>query len=600
MDGEDPEHQPSPNEYPSRWVEDDYDDHPGVSGATTPQSINAGAAAAAAKKEKGRVRFNSAATAPPPVEQAKDGHQEHKEKLSPAVIKPRPSVLRGNSSSSINTLDGVDENLDMEAQRAQKRAQERARQIAEKVNREEQKKKEKEKQGTDSRPSVDSVADTIASDKEEPSNEPASDTTMQQPGEIAVQEEAVQESYWKERATHLVRAHTQRFDSSLNKTTSNTRKSDDNRTFVYDEINEDDYDDVNELIPQTQYRGSVLSQLLKLYKPNEGLQHHQRRRSSTSSLPGTPKGSGSGATTPRRKWYENNKSQDTLANLIGASARLANPNTDKDTPEREGRFGRMRPGHKRNQSGSRFSITPKHKAEEIGITVHIAETLSRQQYIIKICRALMMFGAPTHRLEEYLQMTARVLEIDGQFLYLPGCMIISFDDRSTHTTEVKMVRSVQGIDLGKLKDVHHIYKDVMHDVIGVEEGMGKLDNLIKSPEKFSKWFRVFIFGITSVTAAPFSFKARLIDLPMLFVFGCLVGWLQLFVAPMSQLYSNVFEVSATVVISFLARAVGSINHGNTFCFGALAQGGIVMLLPGYLVCKFEHDNCLFMYPANFW
>ena len=57
-----------------------------------------------------------------------------------------------------------------------------------------------------------------------------------------------------------------------------------------------------------------------------------------------------------------------------------------------------------------------------------------------LCRALMLFGAPTHRLEEYLQMTARVLEIDSQFLYLPGCMIISFDDRSTHTTEVKIVR----------------------------------------------------------------------------------------------------------------------------------------------------------------
>ena len=31
-------------------------------------------------------------------------------------------------------------------------------------------------------------------------------------------------------------------------------------------------------------------------------------------------------------------------------------------------------------------------------------------------------------------MSARVLEIDGQFLYIPGCMIISFDDVSTHTT----------------------------------------------------------------------------------------------------------------------------------------------------------------------
>jgi uncharacterized membrane protein YjjP (DUF1212 family) len=40
-----------------------------------------------------------------------------------------------------------------------------------------------------------------------------------------------------------------------------------------------------------------------------------------------------------------------------------------------------------------------------------------------------------------------------------------------------------------------------------------------------------------------------------------------------------------VAVSFLARAFGSINGGTLFCFSALAQGGIVMLLPGYLVCK---------------
>jgi uncharacterized membrane protein YjjP (DUF1212 family) len=198
----------------------------------------------------------------------------------------------------------------------------------------------------------------------------------------------------------------------------------------------------------------------------------------------------------------------------------------------------------------------------------------------------MLFGAPTHRLEEYLSMTARVLEIDGQFLYLPGCMIISFDDRSTHTTEVRIVRLAQGIDLGKLKDVHLIYKEVMHDVIGVEEGTLKLDDLVKAKDKFHPWFRVLIFGLTSATCAPFSFSARLIDLPIIFFFGCLVGMLQLIVAPKSALYSNVFEVTSTVIVSFLARAFGSISNGNLFCFSALAQSGIVMLLPGYAVCKF--------------
>jgi uncharacterized membrane protein YjjP (DUF1212 family) len=197
----------------------------------------------------------------------------------------------------------------------------------------------------------------------------------------------------------------------------------------------------------------------------------------------------------------------------------------------------------------------------------------------------MLFGAPTHRLEEYLTMTARVLEIDGHFLYLPGCMLISFDDRSTHTTEVRIVRETEGIDLGRLKDVHHIYKEVMHDVIGVDEGIRRLDELMLAKDKFRTWMRVLVFGLTSATCAPFSFGGRLMDLPLAFLFGCFVGVLQLVVAPKSNMYNNVFEVTATIVISFLARAFGSIGDGNLFCFSALAQSGIVMLLPGYSVCK---------------
>jgi uncharacterized membrane protein YjjP (DUF1212 family) len=115
----------------------------------------------------------------------------------------------------------------------------------------------------------------------------------------------------------------------------------------------------------------------------------------------------------------------------------------------------------------------------------------------------MSYGAPTHRLEEYMKMSARVLEIDGQFLYLPGCMIISFDDVSTHTTEVKLVRAPQGVDLGKLKDIHEIYKEVVHDVIGVEEATQRLDIIITGRQKYSKWLLVFVYGFASATVAPF-------------------------------------------------------------------------------------------------
>lgn len=75
----------------------------------------------------------------------------------------------------------------------------------------------------------------------------------------------------------------------------------------------------------------------------------------------------------------------------------------------------------------------------------------------------------------------------------------------------------------------------------------------------------------------------MIDIPIAWFLGCILGFLQLIVAPRSPLYSNVFEISAAVLTSFLARAFGSINGGNLFCFSALSQSAIALILPGYMV-----------------
>ena len=189
-----------------------------------------------------------------------------------------------------------------------------------------------------------------------------------------------------------------------------------------------------------------------------------------------------------------------------------------------------------------------------------------------------------------MRMSARVLEIEGQFLYLPGCMIISFDDSSTHTTEVKIVRSVQGIDLGKLQDVHEIYKEVVHDLIGVDEAIQRIDELNARPQLYPVWVIVLVYGLASASVGPFAFGARFIDLPIAFLLGCLLGIMQLILAPKSDTYSNIFEISAAVGTSFLARAFGSIKGGEVFCFSALAQSSIALILPGYIVRKSIHSS----------
>jgi len=240
---------------------------------------------------------------------------------------------------------------------------------------------------------------------------------------------------------------------------------------------------------------------------------------------------------------------------------------------------------KRNRSSQLFGgrLSKPRLEDEIRITIHIAETIARQRYLLKLCKALMQYGAPTHRLEEYMKMSARVLEIDAQFLYIPGSMIMSFDDQATHTTEVKLVRVAQGLDLGKLSDTHEVYKDVVHDRMGVEQATQRLEEVMKKKQKHNRWALIPVYGLASAAVGPFAFNARVIDLPIAFFLGCILGFLQLVVAPKSDLYANVFEVGAAVITSFLARAFGSIGGGRYFCFSALAQSSIALILPGYTV-----------------
>ena len=93
----------------------------------------------------------------------------------------------------------------------------------------------------------------------------------------------------------------------------------------------------------------------------------------------------------------------------------------------------------------------------VQITRHVAEIIQRQEFILKLARAMMMFGGPTHRLQAQMQSTARVLDIELSCMYLPDVMLISFDDAATSTSNIKFIRQSSALDIGKLQEAHKLY-----------------------------------------------------------------------------------------------------------------------------------------------
>lgn len=537
-----------------------------------------------AKKEKGRVRFNSTADVERPVfVQQSTIPKESGDTVPRPKLKPRPSVLRGNSYNSTMSVPEEDEGHDPRSEEAisARAAHERAQHVAATVHL-------SHSAPGSRRTSFDSDTDMAHGSHEHRSrrqsirlhdlNVKLANWQFNRRGSEQEPASSDQSRALKTEAYNLVRSHTLRHGQfDFKQPAPSIAGCSSGVVTPTEERDAELY-----VPPPRQFRGSTLANLLMLYKQADDYQppSYPHSQKSDFSEPTTPGSSGT-ATPTRKKWYDKNRSTDTLSNLVEASARLANVAPGSPTSEKRPK----RPKYKRSPSSRLLKLGRPRMEDEIRITINIAETLSRQKYIIKMCKALMMYGAPTHRLEEYLTMTARVLEIDGQFLYLPGCMIVSFDDKQTHTTEVKIVRTNQGIDLGKLKDIHEIYKNVLHDIYSVDEAIDRISAIMAAKDKFHPWIRVLVFGLASAAVAPFAFGGRWIDLPICFLLGSMVGALQIIVAPKSALYNNLFEISATILTSFLARAFGSIRGGELFCFSALAQSSIALILPGWFVRK---------------
>ncbi|KAE8209755.1 hypothetical protein CF327_g6297 [Tilletia walkeri] len=214
------------------------------------------------------------------------------------------------------------------------------------------------------------------------------------------------------------------------------------------------------------------------------------------------------------------------------------------------------------------------------ITAHVSNVAERQKFILKLAKALMLFGAPSHRIESQLNATANVLEVDAQFIHFPGIVIASFGDIDKHTSETHFVKSSSALVLGQLHNVHIIYRQVVHDEISVSEGAAKLMALLKEKPCYKVWQRIAIAGLLCWIISPLSFGGSFIDAFVSSAYGIGLTFLQLHVARKNAMYSNIFEISVAIIISFISRGLSTTG---LFCYQSIASSGVILVLPGYII-----------------
>ncbi len=168
---------------------------------------------------------------------------------------------------------------------------------------------------------------------------------------------------------------------------------------------------------------------------------------------------------------------------------------------------------------------------------------NRYGFLLKLARALMTFGAPSHRIESQLMAAARILEIEAEFIHLPGMIICSFGEQDLGSSETHFVKCGGRLSLGALHKVHLIYRSVVHDEISAENATEQLEALLNARPPYSKIFRCSLaFGLSALIC-PLAFGGSFVDMWIAGSAAFILCWLQLHVAEKSALYANVFELS---------------------------------------------------------
>ena len=221
-----------------------------------------------------------------------------------------------------------------------------------------------------------------------------------------------------------------------------------------------------------------------------------------------------------------------------------------------------------------------------------SDGLEKNVYMLKLCKAFLLFGVQAHRLEEYLHTTAAYLELSAEFQYVPYCMFVVLTNAYSERNEIHLLKENTSVDLGKLEDIYSVYASVVEHGTDLQVAIRALDSVIRHRKSYPNLLLILLHGIAALCAGTFAFSARPVDFPALFLFGCLLAILQLVVLRTPIRNSHILEVLTSIIVAFSGRALGSIydSAGEPYlCFSGIVQGTIALILPGHIILAATHE-----------
>lgn len=124
----------------------------------------------------------------------------------------------------------------------------------------------------------------------------------------------------------------------------------------------------------------------------------------------------------------------------------------------------------------------------------------------------MTFGAPSHRIEAQLISAAHILEIEAEFIHVPGLIMCSFVDKEEKTSETHFIRCTGRMALGRLHEVHQLYRAVVHDELSAKKAGDRLDELLAAPPIYGSFIQIILAFWIAALICPLAFGGSFVDM----------------------------------------------------------------------------------------
>ncbi|KAI8081868.1 uncharacterized protein B0P05DRAFT_64227 [Gilbertella persicaria] len=213
-------------------------------------------------------------------------------------------------------------------------------------------------------------------------------------------------------------------------------------------------------------------------------------------------------------------------------------------------------------------ITPTHYNKDSTLLYE-----KKKSVVILLGRLLLKCGCPCHRVDDMLQLTAQMLSLDASFSFLPDSVLVTFTEQNQ--SESIMVKSPQGYDNGKIASIHDIMNQFYRGQVDLDHCLVQLHDVATAPPTCGVYATLIFFTLSSFSASAMMFGGTWIDASISGGLGFLVAVLYL-LSIQFPVYARVFEISASVLVALITRAL----H-EYCCFVSVAMSALLILLPGY-------------------